>query len=149
MLSENHERAVALLARKQRRDDYGTLLLERSVHRSLDGIEDPEAWRAEIRRQARADKIRVQTGISRWNVWAALRREPTEAEIDAWRPWLRLASGAHATTVKLGHEWILCRDRNEGAVACERCGAVGYLNADEDLVDGDIFEAACEGSDGG
>ena len=52
-----------LVARVDRRDDYGQLLASGQVIQRFEDVEDVEAWRAEIRRQARADKIKVRTGI--------------------------------------------------------------------------------------
>ncbi len=50
-----------LVARVDRRDDYGQLLTYgQTIHR-LEDVEDIEAWRAEIKRQARANKIKVRT----------------------------------------------------------------------------------------
>ncbi len=146
VLQEHSERAQALLRRKERRDDYGALLLDGQVIRSLRDIEDPEAWRSNIRRQARADKIHIQTGLNDKIVYAVLRREPEEGRSEAEMRWFRIASQAHETANGLGHEWLLARDGSEGATACGRCGAIGYLNADEGVIDGDLFEASCESS---
>ena len=50
-----------LVARVDRRDDCGKLLTYgQAIHR-LEDVDDIGAWRAEIRRQARADKIKVRT----------------------------------------------------------------------------------------
>jgi len=144
---ENRDRAEALLARKRRRDDYGELLLTGHVTRRLADDKAVEAWRSEIRRQARADKIRVATGTANADplvAWAISRRDETEDEIEAGHVWLRLAWDAHETARKLGHQWMLVRDDDEGAVGCKRCGAIGYLNADEGVVEGDIFETECD-----
>ena len=57
-------------ARVDRRDDYGKLLTYgQAIHR-LEDVDDIEAWRAEIKRQARADKIKVRTGFNDGIVWA-------------------------------------------------------------------------------
>jgi hypothetical protein len=53
-----------VVARVDRRDDYGQLLASRAVVYAVDEVDDVEAWRAEIRRQARADRIKVRTGFS-------------------------------------------------------------------------------------
>lgn len=143
MLQEHSERAQALLRRKERRDDYGALLLDGQVIRGLRDVEDPEGWRSNIRRQARADKIRIQTGRNNKIVYAVLRRDPEQGRWEAEMRWFRLVSQAHETAEGLGHEWLLARDGAEGATACGRCGAVGYLNADEGVIDGDLFETSC------
>lgn len=143
MLQEHHERAQALLQRKRRRDDYGELLLDGQVIRSLRNVEDPESWRSNIRRQARADKIRIQTGVTKEIVYAIARRNTERNSSDNEARWFRLSSQAHETAIDLGHDWLLVRDGPEGATACSRCRAVGYLNADEGIIDGDHFEARC------
>ena len=53
-----------LLARVDRRDDYGQLLASGQVIHEVEDVDDIEAWRAEIRRQARADEIKVRTGCN-------------------------------------------------------------------------------------
>ena len=54
-------RSDRLVARVDRRDDYGQVLgYGEAIHR-LEGVDDIGAWRAEIRRQARVDKIKVRT----------------------------------------------------------------------------------------
>ncbi len=59
-----------LVARVDRRDDYGQLLAYgQAIHR-LEDVDDVQAWRAEIKRQARADKIKVRTGFNDGIVWA-------------------------------------------------------------------------------
>jgi hypothetical protein len=55
-----------VVARVDRRDDYGQLLASGAVVYAVDEMDDVEAWRAEIRRQARADDQgphRVRPGI--------------------------------------------------------------------------------------
>jgi hypothetical protein len=53
-----------LVARVDRRDDYGQLLADGQVIHEVEDVQDVEAWRAEIRRQARADKINVRTALA-------------------------------------------------------------------------------------
>lgn len=57
-----------VVARVDRRDDYGQLLASGAVVYAVDEVDDVEAWRAEIRRQARADRIKVRTGSARHRV---------------------------------------------------------------------------------
>jgi len=65
-----------LVARVDRRDDYGQPLAHgQAIHR-LEEVDDIEAWRAEIKRQARADKIKVRTGFIDGIVWALRVRSP-------------------------------------------------------------------------
>ena len=68
-----------LVARVDRRDDYGQLLACGHVVLRLEDVEDIEAWRAEIRRNARADKIKVRTGFNH-GIVGALRGRPDQPE---------------------------------------------------------------------
>jgi hypothetical protein len=52
-----------LVARVDRRDDYGQLPASGQVVHRRDEVGDVDAWRAEIRRQARADKLKIRTGF--------------------------------------------------------------------------------------
>ena len=144
MLQEHSERFQALLRRKERRDDYGALLLDGQVLRGLRDVEDPEAWRSNIRRQARADKIRVQTGVIHEMVYAILRHDSARGWSDGETRWFHLSTHAHERADRLGHDWQLVRDGSEGATVCARCNAIGYLNADEGIIDGALFEEPCE-----
>jgi hypothetical protein len=49
---EIQRRIERLVKRVRRRDDDGKLLARGDVVRSVDDIDDPETWRAEIKRQA-------------------------------------------------------------------------------------------------
>jgi hypothetical protein len=148
----NRERATAVIERRKRFDQggaYSKMLARGEVYAKVADI-DVETWRAAIRRQARVDKIHVATGITNdgTTAWAFIDRAHSEEEHAAEDKWFRLASEAHHTATRLGHDWALARDGAEGAVACKRCRALGYLNADEGLADGEIFEDACEAEDG-
>src|SRR4051812_44478801 len=70
-----------VVARVHRRDDYGVLLARGAAVRALDEVDDVEAWRAEIRRHARADRIRVRTGFNQGIAWAMLARVPRSDEL--------------------------------------------------------------------
>ena len=59
------DRVVACV---DRRDDYGQLLASGAVVYAVEEVDDVEAWRAEIRRQARADRIKVAPGSARHRV---------------------------------------------------------------------------------
>jgi hypothetical protein len=67
-----------LVSRVDRRDDYGQLLARGRVIYRLQDVDDIEAWRAEIKRQARADKVKVRTGFNGGIVWALLARAPDQ-----------------------------------------------------------------------
>jgi hypothetical protein len=114
------------------------------VIRSLRDVKDPEAWRSNIRRQARADKIRIQTGVTHEIIYAIVRHDSKQGWSEDETRWFRLTSQAHQTAMGLGHDWLLARDGSEGAAACSRCNVFGYLNADEGIIDGDLFEVPCK-----
>lgn len=57
-----------VVARVDRCDDYGQLLASGAVVYAVEEVDDVEAWRAEIRRQARADRIKARTGFSQHRV---------------------------------------------------------------------------------
>ena len=67
-----------VLKRVERRDDYGTLLARGDVVRGLQDVGDPDAWRAGLRRRARADRLRIRSGTGRSAVWALLLDGDTE-----------------------------------------------------------------------
>jgi hypothetical protein len=53
-----------LVAHVDRHDGYGPLLADAQVIHGVEDVDDVEAWRAEIRRQARADRIKIPTGFN-------------------------------------------------------------------------------------
>jgi hypothetical protein len=133
-----------LVARVDRRDDYGQLLARGQVVHRLEDVEDIEAWRAEIRRNARADKIKVRTGFNDGIVWALRVR----ADRPEWQSEVRrfrdLLSRTVPLAVELRHEPSLAlRDGDEVICACGRCSALGYGNAAEEVVGGALFEDGC------
>ncbi len=141
-------RIVRLVARVDRRDDYGQLLARDQVIRDRDDVEDIDAWRAEIRRQARADKIKVRTGFNDGIVWA-LRVRRDEA---AWQAEVRRYSDLLARTVPLAVELrhepaVALRDGDELVCTCGRCSALGYGDARENVVGGALFEDECPNED--
>lgn len=140
-----NRRVERLLKRVARRDDYGQLLASGQAIRRLENVDDPEAWRAVIRRQARADRIKVRTGMNGHIVWALLSEgwtEAREAESDRYTEVLREAV-PHA--VKHRHEPMLAvRDGEEALLRCERCEALGYGDAGAGpLIGGPLFEDEC------
>lgn len=54
---EIQRRIEGLVKRVRRRDDCGKLLATSQVIQPVDEVEDPDAWRAEIKRRARADRL--------------------------------------------------------------------------------------------
>lgn len=135
-----------LVTRVDRRDDYGQLLASGQVIHDLDEVDDIDAWRVEIRRQARADKIKVRTGFNDGIVWA-LRVPPTTQPAQAESQRCRdLLSQAVPIAVELGHEPTLTLwDGDEVLCACDRCSALGYGHVVDDVVGGALFEDECPG----
>lgn len=138
-------RRIEQLARRvQRRDDFGRLLASGHVVRDQDEV-DPQEWRAAIRRQARSDRIKVRTGKSGSIVWAMLPQageEARSAESDRYRKALKTVV---PQAVELRHEPLVAlRDADEALFQCQRCEALGYLDAAEGpLMGGLLFEKEC------
>jgi hypothetical protein len=140
-------RIARLLARVERRDDYGTLLAEGFVVPPEEDVGDPEQWRAEIERQARDDGIEVRTGEAGGVAWAM------QQSISVSRARLRLEETKHLSTlfdlvvpqmVANRHEpYVEAQDREETLFACTRCVARGYADTGEQLVEGALFEGEC------
>lgn len=133
-----------LLARVDRRDDYGQLLAcDQVVHRCED-VEHIEAWRAEIRRQARADRIKVRTGFNEGIVWALqVRRDESEREAEV-RRYRDLLGRTVPLAVELRHEPVLAlRDGDELVCTCGRCSALGYGDVADSVVGAALFEDDC------
>ncbi len=133
-----------LVARVDRRDDYGQLLVRDQVIHDLDDVDDIDAWRAEIRRQARADKIKVRTGVNDGIVWALrVRRDESEWQAEV-RRYRDLLARTVPLAVELRHEPVLAlRDGDELVCTCGRCSALGYGNVAENIVGGALFEDEC------
>jgi hypothetical protein len=56
------------------------------VIHEVEDVDDVEAWRAAIRRQARADKIKVRTGCNEGIVWALrVRADQSGSQTEALR----------------------------------------------------------------
>lgn len=60
------------LSRVERGDAYGELLATGEAIVRISRIDDADAWRADLRRQARADRIRIRTGVTGKLAWAFL-----------------------------------------------------------------------------
>ena len=130
--------------------DYAELLHRGRVS-SPEGA-DPEAWRAQIRRQARQDKIRVITRRDGARAFAMLNRslpegraeEMLEHALDGVLELQRLAQSSR----QLGHQpigWL--RSDDEYVTACSRCGARIYARlAPQTIEDGEALTERCPGA---
>ncbi len=149
MLAANEERFRRIYTefRERPNGDYAELLRRGHVS-SQEGV-DVDVWRADIRRQARQDRIRVITSRDGARGFAMLnRRIPDDRAMDAMR-------GAHDRVVVLGelrersrllgHEldsWLGHHD--ELIATCERCGARLYTRlSPERIEDGEALSQLC------
>jgi len=133
-----------LVARVNRRDDYGQLLARGQVAHLVEDVDDVEAWRAEIKRKARADRIKVRTGVEDGLVWALRMRVGNVELLKAAARYSDLLSRAAPLAVELWHEpHVAVRDGDEVVCACGRCSALGYADAEEGVIGGALFEDEC------
>jgi hypothetical protein len=142
---EIRRRMRRLLERVDRRDAYGKLLAEGHVVANENGLEDPDAWRAELRRQARADRIRLRTGRSQGIVWAVVHeRRSAERDTEQDRYGNAMQVVVPQAVAHRHEPTVLVRDADEVLLGCERCKALGYTEAGEQLVSGgELFEQDC------
>jgi hypothetical protein len=145
---EIDRRIEQLIQRVNRRDDYGRLLAAGKVARPIEQVDDADAWRAEIRRNARADRIRVRTGSTGRKLWAVLARPVAEAELADEERYFHLIEDLKSRARRHGHvPKVGARDQMEVLLRCERCEAMGYADAASGpLIGGPLFEEACHGS---
>jgi len=133
-----------LVERVNRRDDYGQLLARGQVTHAVEDVEDVEAWRVEIKRKARADRIKVRTGVEEGLVWALRIRAGNAELLAAASRYQELLSRAAPLAVELWHEpHVALREGEEVVCACGRCSALGYASAEEDVIGGTLFEDEC------
>lgn len=145
---EINRRIERLLKRVRRRDDYGELLFSGEVIRSCEGVDDPDEWRAEIRKKARADRIKVRTGETAGKVWALVNGPRSSDVLLEGRRFFTLADRALGEAESRGHEArVALRDGEEALVKCDVCGALGYLDASESIAGGPILEEECRGGE--
>lgn len=145
---EINRRIGRLVKRVRRRDDYGELLFSGEVIRSQGDVDDPGEWRAEIRKKARADRIKVRTGETAGKVWALVNSPRSSDALLEGRQFFVLAERALGEAELRGHEArVALRDGEEALVKCDGCGALGYLDAAETMAGGPILEEDCQGGE--
>jgi hypothetical protein len=131
---------------------YDDLLRMGHVTRRAD---DPATWRDEIKAQARADRIRVRTGVSAGDpevAWAYLKhldeRTVDDDELERMARHLAAVHDAFARAGLRGHEdcRVIRAESCRAAAVCLSCGARLYVdwNADPPFMEGEVFEV--EGS---
>ncbi|HET7380264.1 MAG TPA: hypothetical protein VFJ24_09510 [Gaiellales bacterium] len=129
--------------------DYAELLRRGTVS-SPDGV-DVEAWRSDIRRKARQDKVSVSTSRAGDRAFAIVNKtitgdqehEVSAVEFDRYIAVRELRN--HAAL--LGHElvgWI--RHDVESISLCSHCGARLYARTDsQPIEDGEALTQSCPG----
>jgi len=146
---EIQRRIERLVKRVQRRDDYGKLLATGQVIHPVDEVDDPDAWRAEIKRQARSDRIKVRTGLTSGMLWALTHGPLTEAQREEAIRHFHLYDRLDSEAKVRGHSFkVELRDGEEAVFSCGRCGALGYADAAAGpLVGGRLFDSDCPGEE--
>jgi hypothetical protein len=142
---EINRRIDRLVNRVRRRDDYGKLLARGDVVRLVDDVDDPNSWREGIKRQARADKIKVRTGQTGERLWAYLHGPNPKTQMDENDRYFRLLEAMKTRAHKRGHRLrIIVHDGEEALVKCPRCGALGYGDGEgEGVLGGSALEDDC------
>lgn len=143
---EVRERMDRFVRRVGRRDDYGTLIAAGYVVVSAERIGDTEEWRREIRRQARADRLRVRTGLGRENtLWALLQDVDRSARVAEGERYTELLRVAVPRMAEHRHEpEVRLRDGEETLFGCRRCSAFGYADSSrESVIGGSLFDDEC------
>lgn len=141
-----NRRIEQLVARVRRRDVYGRLLAAGEVILPVEKVPDPDVWRAEIRRQARSDRLKVRTGVTAGKVWALLAGDIPEAQQEEnlryfhlFHSDLKPQAEAHGHQVR-----VVIRDGEEVLLICRACSARGYVDAAAGpLIGGSLFEDEC------
>jgi hypothetical protein len=132
--------------------DYDELLRMGHVIRR---VENPPGWRDEIKAKARADRIRVRTGLSNSAskvVWAYLKhldeRTVGDDEFQETGRHVAAVEEAFARASLQGHERcrVIRAEARRAASVCTACGARLYVdwNADPPFMEGEVFEINCD-----
>jgi hypothetical protein len=141
---EVNRRIERLIKRVRRRDDYGELLFSGQVIRSEEDIEDFGEWRAELRKKARADRIKLRTGKTGGKVWAVVHGPLSSAQLLEGERFFTLADRALGEARSHGHDArVVLRDGDEAVIKCENCSAFGYVDAAESIIGGAVFDGDC------
>jgi hypothetical protein len=142
---EIRRRIEALAKRVNRRDDYGALLASGELVLDITEV-DPPKWRARIRAQARADRIKIRTGQTDRIVWAMVQQPFDEdARMTEAAKYMRAIDQVFEVAKVHGHDPLLiARDQTEGLVGCRNCEALGYLDiASSGIRGGDLLDSHC------
>lgn len=119
-------------------------------------VAEPEHWREQIKAKARADKIKVRTGVSSrddrlaWAYLEHLERKPVTGE-EAHRVADQLEAVPEALdrASLRGHKItrVIRAENSRAAAACPDCGARLYVDwtSMPPLIEGEVFEIDCSG----
>lgn len=144
---EARRRIDRFLERAARRDVYGELLARGQVGRVLDDPAARKQLRSELRRQARADKLKIITREYDDDVVIALLNRPMTGEVgDEARHAIRGAYEAADVARRLGHNArVGSREHDEAVAYCLECGALGYADGsgDELVLAGALYCDRC------
>jgi hypothetical protein len=143
-----HEEAFDRLTEEL--EPYHALLRHGRVE---DCVANPDEWRAEIRKQARHDKIAMRsftlgrTPDGLYRVWAG-RSQLVDEELSEVVALMSLQREASDRAELLGHEevrWLQARRGEEAAGRCCQCGGRIYVNrlTSPPVIEGDVFESCC------
>lgn len=132
----------------QRGSDYDELLRNGYVAVWTD---DPEGWRAAIRANARADKIKVRTGAGSNDAWAYLKvldeREASLDELGVAMRQMEVVEDAFQRALLRGHliRQVLRGESGRAAAVCPDCGARLYIDATKrpPFMEGEVFDQEC------
>jgi hypothetical protein len=116
-------------------------------------VDDPDAWRGELRRQARRDKIPIRSFASRrrrdgkTRVWAG-KAHVGEEELRAGDGLIAVQREAAGRAQLNGHahiDWIRVLRGEEAAGRCRDCGGRVYAarRTTPPTIDGDVFDRTC------
>jgi hypothetical protein len=117
-------------------------------------VSDPDEWRAELRRQARRDKIPFHSFVvgrdpgGGYCVWAGKARKADSGQVREIWALMSVQHEATSRAALYGHEkvvWIRVMRGEKAAGRCERCGGRVYVSrlTKPPIMDGDVFERRC------
>lgn len=145
MVHEHRFNELAAGFLERRGGDYQTLLGYGRV--TLEPVPDPDAWRREIRRQARRDRVRVRTWVDEHGAVGAMISPDVsnpavyQAELDRFA----VMQDAAMKLLMAGHvlaAWL--RRGDESITFCTRCDARVYMRTAPRVIrDGEAFEVSC------
>ena len=113
-------------------------------------VDDPDAWRAELRRQARRDKLPIRSFAARTRrdgkteVWAGKARI-SAGDLRARNALIAVQREAAGRAELHGHArvvWLRVLLGEEAAGRCADCGGRVYVS--RTTIDGDVFGRRCE-----